>query len=563
MNGDYLSASLLLLLLPMIVLGYDRIVKRHCVAEFTDNRTCSATEERHDCLGITLGYHSTVGGALTIANRTLADWRSLSGYPDCWKYLAPLLCSMYRPKCENSTYERPSKAACRKVRRRCAFVFDTHPDWLDCDASPRDSAPSPRYSAPSVVRFVDDCLNTRLHLDVVNVTCVSPLIHTVEEHSFYSGVSGCGLSCASPAHNDREHASAHVAIAAMCFVGVLSSGFAVATFALSWRRAARYPQAIVFYANVCLLIASLGWSVQFLPGARTDIVCRRDRTPRLLEPRIGDGESATCALVFVIVYYAGMAAVAWFAVLAFAWRMSFASLRTQPSNRRLLKRYVGYFHMFAWSLPLVLTIACLASSAVEGDSLTGVCSVSAEWRPLYVVLPVGSLVIAAFAMIASGLATLLRLRNSSGRLMSPVARRKVGETVARVSTFAGLAAVCFVAWLTAHYRRRRDLLPWDATLKEYVLCRITESLLPGGSSGGCKLRARPDFLWSLVTVVSFFCAALLMSSFAWNRDTVTVWRRFLKKRASACFASDRSNESRHNMLKSIDKHRIIAEAFKV
>ena len=32
---------------------------------------------------------------------------------------------------------------------------------------------------------------------------------------------------------------------------------------------------------------SVGWMAQFAPGARTDIVCRKDGTMRKMEPQIG------------------------------------------------------------------------------------------------------------------------------------------------------------------------------------------------------------------------------------------------------------------------------------
>lgn len=58
-----------------------------------------------------------------------------------------------------------------------------------------------------------------------------------------------------------------------------------ATFLIDWRSASRYPAVIIFYMNVCFAAACVGWLSQFVPGARQDITCRKDGTPRVSEPR--------------------------------------------------------------------------------------------------------------------------------------------------------------------------------------------------------------------------------------------------------------------------------------
>jgi len=56
---------------------------------------------------------------------------------------------------------------------------------------------------------------------------------------------------------------------------------------LDWKSSSRYPVVILFFMNVCFLIANVGWMAQFIPGARRDIVCRSDGTIRAAEPQIG------------------------------------------------------------------------------------------------------------------------------------------------------------------------------------------------------------------------------------------------------------------------------------
>jgi len=59
------------------------------------------------------------------------------------------------------------------------------------------------------------------------------------------------------------------------------------TFVLDWKSLHRYPAIILFFINVSFFVGTVGWLAQFIPGARHDIVCRRDGTVRRAEPQIG------------------------------------------------------------------------------------------------------------------------------------------------------------------------------------------------------------------------------------------------------------------------------------
>ena len=482
------------------------------------------------------------------------------GYPYCWEYLAPVLCSLYLPNCRNERYEVLERSVCRKVRKRCAFALPMFPNYLR-------SCSTARFYSTAAAQPAN-CTLTRKSVAVApfNRTCAPPLRYTEREDSFYGGVELCGVGCA--ALEAREtHARLRVLVVAAYLCATACSAFAVATATLSWRRTRRYPQAVAFYANVCLLVAGVACCLQLLPGARRDIVCRRDGTTRHSEPRIAAGESATCALVFAVLYYAGAAATAWFGALAFAWRVSFAALRREPyDGGRRLRRCAGYLHVWAWCAPLVLTIACLASAGVEGHAFAGVCFVAAEWRVVYVLVPAGGVVFAALAMIGDGAATLRRLGGNSARLMSPLARRKLAETVTRVTAFGGAAFACFAGVCASHALERWTADEREDALRKLVLCRLKPGSTTPGEADSCA-EAEVEYAGSpyptLAAVFCFLTMAAAMSSFAWTGDAAVLWRRFLKRRLAAIRGAGDAAATKGMGKKRVEKHKIIAEAFKV
>lgn len=59
------------------------------------------------------------------------------------------------------------------------------------------------------------------------------------------------------------------------------------------------------------------WMLQFVPGHRENIVCRRDGTLRYSEPSAGD--NLACIIPFILIYYFLIAANVWFAIFTYAW----------------------------------------------------------------------------------------------------------------------------------------------------------------------------------------------------------------------------------------------------
>lgn len=87
--------------------------------------------------------------------------------------------------------------------------------------------------------------------------------------------------------------------------------------------------------------------------------------------RTGTTDSPLCTIVFLLVYLFGMASSLWWVVLTLTW---FLSAGLKWSNEAITK-YSQYFHVLAWSIPSVKSVAILAMSAVDGDPVAGICSV--------------------------------------------------------------------------------------------------------------------------------------------------------------------------------------------
>ncbi|XP_014666339.1 PREDICTED: smoothened homolog isoform X2 [Priapulus caudatus] len=407
------------------------------------------------------------------AQRRLRLWSGLRSVPECWAVIQPLLCAVYVPKCVIDKVDLPSREMCENAHNACTIVELTHnrwPSFLQCE-----NFPSHCQNEVSKFKF--------------NATgqCSPPLLPTDSQRNWYASVEGCGVQCRNPLYTTRQHRQLHVFIAVMGSLCLACTLFAAFTFIVDWKNASRYPALGIFYINCCFALATVAWLAQFLPGARDNIVCRRDGTGRLGEPN--GGENLSCLIVFVVIYYFLTAAVIWFVLLAYTWHVFFKMLRT---SREVIEGKAAYFHMFSWSVPLVLTITILTLSEIDGDSLSGICFVGmSTWymRTGFVLLPV-------MLMLCFGGYFLIR----------------------------GVFIVCSFAFVLitfcCHIYEYSGRQLWNKNFRDFLVCQANTS-----GASRCAI-VGPSIVAAYFNHVSVFGAGMLMSSWVWTASTVDAWKRF-------------------------------------
>jgi smoothened protein len=309
------------------------------------------------CLDVTLPYKFTTSHVLenhsfSEIHDYLSRWKGLRSIPQCWKALQSVLCASFFPRCDNesSRVSLPTHEMCRFTRGPCRLI-ELHYEWpefLRCD---------------NETLFPPKCKNeyTDLKFNTSAIAkCVPPLVSSDDSNIHYPGIEGCALQCHNPIYTEEAHRKMSSFISHAATISLMATLFAVLTFIIDWRSSNRYPAVIIFYLNMCFLISNIGWLLQsVLSKGKNEIVCRSDNTSRYGEP--GTPENFYCLLVFLLIYYFSMASLVWFVNLAYAWDLSF---QTTSSQRESVNSKVAYFHLSAWSVPLMLTITILALGEV-------------------------------------------------------------------------------------------------------------------------------------------------------------------------------------------------------
>lgn len=270
------------------------------------------------CTG--LGYNET-GMPNLVAHETQKDavmilktFQPLMEY-GCSAQLKFFLCSVYLPMCTDKVMNPigPCRGLCEKVRSRCFPVLQSFgfpwPGALNCSRFPVEN--NHEHMCMEGPSEMTNGLSVSPHFNPPSLSPCSKL--TKYAQYFYISRSGrCVPYCNADIlfdSADKNLAEVWLSIwAAICFVSTL---VAVLTFAVDSSNRGRYPEKPLVFLALCYALVSVGWGVRSAAG-RTAVACRPEDTipGSFLLTEDGFG-NANCAVVFLLLYYFGMAASVW------------------------------------------------------------------------------------------------------------------------------------------------------------------------------------------------------------------------------------------------------------
>ncbi|KAH7705092.1 frizzled/Smoothened family membrane region containing protein, partial [Aphelenchoides avenae] len=352
----------------------------------------------------------------------------------CYRHLKFFLCTMYTPICQEN-YDLqvlPCQEVCLEAQRRCEPLMQQYgfkwPMTLACERLPRiadqertgtvcaatPDTPNPMSETdankvevsesdldafqdaqdqPDDSETTDNSVRRRpaspsdsdtairrgqigsdggfpvVGIDVVDAQCqcrcVRPFHISADPSMRVHNLSNCAYACHSKGlefAKRRYNLNTWIAVFSGICLGL--SILTVLTFLIDMERFP-YPERPIFFLALCQLMVSIGFLIRVGYG-HDSIACNG----ALLRSGHG-GQSGVCTLVFVLVYFFGMASSTWWVILSLTWVLA----AVPQWATEWIAKYATCFHLFAWSLPALQTLLVVLFGAVEGDPITGICYV--------------------------------------------------------------------------------------------------------------------------------------------------------------------------------------------
>ncbi|XP_008563866.1 PREDICTED: frizzled-8, partial [Galeopterus variegatus] len=231
---------------------------------------------------------------------------------------------------------------------------------------------------------------------------------------------------------------------------------------------------------------------------------------------------ALCTVVFLLVYFFGMASSIWWVILSLTWFLA-AGMKW---GNEAIAGYSQYFHLAAWLVPSVKSIAVLALSSVDGDPVAGICYVGNQsldnlrgfvLAPLVIYLFIGTM------FLLAGFVSLFRIRSVIKQQGGPTKTHKLEKLMIRLGLFTVLYTVPAAVVVACLFYEQHNRPRWEATHN----CPCLRDLQPDQAR-------RPDY--AVFMLKYFMCLVVGITSgvWVWSGKTLESWRSLCTR---CCWAS--------------------------
>ncbi|KAL4657637.1 frizzled-8 [Arapaima gigas] len=463
----------------------------------------------------------------------------------CSADLRFFLCSMYTPICLED-YKKPlppCRSVCERARAGCAPLMRQYgfpwPDRMRCELLPvqgnpdtlcmdynRTDATTSMPVPPKPTGHPAKAANPHRgrsragggakHKGAAGgcepgCQCRAPMVQvTSDRHPLYNRVkTGHMANCAMPCHNpyftadERTFTAFWIGLwSVLCFVSTLAT---VATFLIDMERF-KYPERPIIFLSACYMFVSAGYIVRLVAG-HEKVACNLDFDVEHIHYETTG--PALCTVVFLLIYFFGMASSIWWVILSLTW---FLAAGMKWGNEAIAS-YSQYFHLAAWLIPSMKSIAVLALSSVDGDPVAGICYVGNQnldnlrgfvLAPLVIYLFVGTM------FLLAGFVSLFRIRSVIKQ--GGTKTDKLEKLMIRIGVFTVLYTVPATIIVACYFYEQHNRHEWEVTHN----CSCPREPEQG----------RPDYAVFMLKYFMCLLVGITSGVWVWSGKTLESWRTF-------------------------------------
>ncbi|XP_077347234.1 frizzled-8 [Lithobates pipiens] len=485
----------------------------------------------------------------------------------CSADLKFFLCSMYTPICLED-YKKPlppCRSVCERARAGCAPLMRQYgfawPDRMRCDRLPElgnpdtlcmdhnhtdlttaapslpdqrpPKAPSHPHKGGTISKPRAEPPRSKPRVPAgcePGCQCREPMVLVSNErHPLYNRVrTGQIPNCAMPCHNpyfspeERTFTTFWIGLwSVLCFASTFAT---VSTFLIDMERF-KYPERPIIFLSACYLLVSAGYLVRLIAG-HEKVACSREHD--LEHIHYETTGPALCTLVFLLIYFFGMASSIWWVILSLTWFLA-AGMKW---GNEAIAGYSQYFHLAAWLVPSIKSIAVLALSSVDGDPVAGICYVGNQnldnlrgfvLAPLVIYLFIGSM------FLLAGFVSLFRIRSVIKQ--GGTKTDKLEKLMIRIGIFSVLYTVPATIVVACFFYEQHNRQGWE-------MAHNCNSCLPELAQP-----RRPDY--AVFMLKYFMCLVVGITSgvWIWSGKTLESWRAFCTR---CCWGSKATGGSMYS-----------------
>ena len=303
--------------------------------------------------------------------------------------------------------------------------------------------------------------------------------------------------------------------AILCFSSTLLTLF---TYAIKPSRF-QYPQRPIIFMALCCLVVSCGYILRVLVGY-IETACENSASDVMVFIKEGVGNT-WCIVVFLLLYYFGMAGFIWWLILTISFYLSSA----RQWSSEAIEAKSNLFHTAAWSIPAIKTTIILILRKVDADELTGTCYVgnqNVSSMLFFVLLPLLAYLIVGVFFILAGFIAMFRIRRDLKGEGTNV--NKFDRLMLKIGTFSILYTAPVSCVIGCLIHSKMYLPTWQQRSMQTPCQRIDRIVI------NCSLdQSIPNVGVSMLRIFMLLMIGTASGMWIWCPKTLLIWRDFLKR----------------------------------
>ncbi|KAG7248826.1 hypothetical protein CRUP_015947 [Coryphaenoides rupestris] len=356
--------------------------------------------------------------------------------------------------------------------------------------------------------------------------CLPPMVPVnTDRHPLYNRVkTGRAANCAMPCHNpyftqdERTFTAFWIGLwSVLCFISTFAT---VATFLIDMERF-KYPERPIIFLSACYMFVSVGYIVRLVAG-HEKVACNREYDVEHVHYETTG--PALCTVVFLLIYFFGMASSIWWVILSLTWFLA-AGMKW---GNEAIAGYSQYFHLAAWLVPSIKSIAVLALSSVDGDSVAGICYVGNQnldnlrgfvLAPLVIYLFIGTM------FLLAGFVSLFRIR-SVIKKQGGTKTDKLEKLMIRLGVFTVLYTVPATVIVACYFYEQHGRQSWEVAHNCTSCLSLQQQQQQQQQGGGGAAGRRPDYAVFMLKYFMCLLVGITSGVWIWSGKTLDSWRAF-------------------------------------
>ena len=339
--------------------------------------------------------------------------------------------------------------------------------------------------------------------------------------------SDCGAPCYNMFFDSKQREFSRWWIGIWSCICLASTLFTVLTFLIDMQRF-RYPERPIIFLSGCYFMVALAYLVGF--ALREKISCNEKFDPSPLTPSIRKEEMMQvvtqgtkkegCTILFMMLYFFSMASSIWWVILTLTWFLA-AGMKW---GHEAIEANSQYFHLAAWAVPAIKTIAILAMGQVDGDVLSGVCFTGIYDEDAlrgFVLAPLVVYLIIGTSFLLAGFVSLFRIRTimkSDGTKTD-----KLEKLMVRIGIFSVLYTVPATIVIACYFYEQAFREKWTITWQK-TNCDALRMTCPTAEMVGSK--PWPDFNVFMIKYLMMVIVGITSGVWIWTGKTFHSWKMF-------------------------------------